>query len=359
LRKMPEKSKSSSADDKSASSSFLSGRRRRKERPAEAYVEGILAGDRVVLGQAITLVESHLDRHRRLARQIIEACLPHTRSSTRIGITGTPGVGKSTFIENLGRQLLEQGHQLAVLAVDPSSQVSSGSILGDKTRMNTLSTDPRAFVRPSPAGRSLGGVARNTRETIMLCEAAGYDTIFIETVGVGQSEISVHSMVDFFLLLLLPGAGDELQGMKRGIVEMADGIIINKADGERRNLARQARKDYAKALHLFPAKENGLPVEIHLCSALEGEGIDQAWTAIQAHLSQLKESGFFAKRRQSQALYWLNESINARLRDTFNTHEAVRQSRAAIEQAILDGKLSPFEGGDRLLQLFFDPPSSP
>ena len=224
---------------------------------AERYAEKILEGDRVILSRAITLIESNRQSHQQLAQQIIEQCIPHSGKAIRIGITGSPGVGKSTFIEKLGKHILQQDRKLAVLAIDPSSQLSKGSILGDKTRMAELSADPNAYIRPSPAGQSLGGVGRCTRSTIILCEAAGFDTIFVETVGVGQSEIVVHSMVDFFLLLLLPGAGDELQGIKRGIVEMADLLAINKSDGDRLPLAKRSRQSYKNALHLFPPKESG------------------------------------------------------------------------------------------------------
>ncbi|MEM9917331.1 MAG: methylmalonyl Co-A mutase-associated GTPase MeaB [Bacteroidota bacterium] len=349
---MPKSPNSEPLGGKSEESPRPTARKRRSLRAVHEYVDGILAGDRVLLGQAITIVESHLERHREMARQIIEACLPHANRSLRIGITGTPGVGKSTFIESFGQALLEKGHRIAVLAIDPSSQLSRGSILGDKTRMSKLSIDTNAFIRPSPAGRSLGGVARNTRETIILCEAAGYDLLFVETVGVGQSEIAVHSMVDYFLLLLLPGAGDELQGIKRGIVEMADGILINKADGDRLSLARQAKKDYSRALHLFPPKASGQAVEVLLASALEGKGMVETWDSIQAYAQQAKESGYFEQRRSEQALYWLQESIVGRLLDALKEHEAVQKMKPQIEEAVQNGRMSPFEGAERLLNLF-------
>ncbi|MCO6479421.1 MAG: methylmalonyl Co-A mutase-associated GTPase MeaB [Phaeodactylibacter sp.] len=332
--------------------------RRRKLRPAPEYVEGILGGSRVLLSQAITLIESTRPEHQQLAQEIIGLCLPHPDSnrkrSIRIGITGSPGVGKSTFIEALGLHLLEEGHCLAVLAIDPSSKVSKGSILGDKTRMEKLAGSEAAFIRPSPAGDSLGGVARKTRESIILCEAAGYDTIIIETVGVGQSETAVHSMADFFLLLLLPGAGDELQGIKRGIVEMADFIAVNKADGERLPLAKRARQEYRNALHLFPPKESGWTPKVEICSAETGTGIPEIWQQIKTYREKTEENGYFERHRREQAYYWLQESINQQLLAAFARDTAVRERLKAVEQAVLDGKLSPFLGAEELVRLFLD-----
>ena len=284
----------------------------RKKKPLpdpEAYLEGIRAGDRVLLGQAITLVESQKPEHAPLARQLVEACLPLSGRSIRIGITGSPGVGKSSFIEAMGTYLIEQGLHVAVLAVDPSSKQSKGSILGDKTRMSRLSAHPDAFVRPSPAGESLGGVTRKTREAILLCEAAGFEVIIVETVGVGQSETAVHSMVDFFLLLLLPGAGDELQGIKRGIVEMADLIAVNKADGDRMEMAREARRAYRSAMHLFPPKESGWDPPVVLCSATLNQGMKEIWDQVRQYQSFAKEKGYFKLRRQEQAKYWLMDYL--------------------------------------------------
>lgn len=325
---------------------------RRKLRPPGEYVRGILEGSRVMLSQAITLIESTRPEHQKLAQEIIGLCLPHSGHSIRIGITGSPGVGKSTFIEALGLLLLEQGRRLAVLAIDPSSKVSKGSILGDKTRMEKLSGSEAAFIRPSPAGESLGGVARKTRESIILCEAAGYDTIIIETVGVGQSETAVHSMADFFLLLLLPGAGDELQGIKRGIVEMADLIAVNKADGERLPLAKRARQEYRNALHLFPPKESGWAPKVEVCSATTGLGIPEAWQQVLSHWKTTEENGYFLKNRRNQAYYWLRESINQQLLAAFAQDPAVQEKRKAVEQAVLEGKLSPFQGAEELVALF-------
>src|SRR6056297_2832095 len=268
-------------------------KRRKPQYTLEQYVDGILNGDRTMLGQAITLIESSRLEHMELAQQIIERCLPYAGKSLRIGITGVPGVGKSTFIEALGTQITTSGHKLAVLAVDPTSERTGGSILGDKTRMEKLAADPRAFIRPSPSGDSLGGVARKTRETIILCEAAGFDTLFIETVGVGQSETSVHSMVDFFLLLMLAGAGDELQGIKRGIMEMADAIIINKAEGDNRQKSLLAKREYENALHLFPPAESGWTPVVRTCSALEKQGIDKVWETIYEYLNFIKNNDYF------------------------------------------------------------------
>jgi len=320
--------------------------------PVEQYIEGIRSGDRVILSRAITLIESKLDKHRQSAQSIIEGCLPYSGASVRIGVTGSPGVGKSSFIETLGNQVIESGHRLAVLAIDPSSQVSHGSILGDKTRMGTLTNQEQAYIRPSPAGDSLGGVARKTRETIILCEAAGYDTIFIETVGVGQSEIAVHSMVDFFLLLLLPGAGDELQGIKRGIVEMADVIAVNKADGERLQLAKRARREYQNALHLFPPKESQWTPRAVVCSTLTKLGIPEIWSLIETYVGDTQNNGYFHKRRQDQARYWLEDTIARQLKQRFYTHPKVEAKLEDIRQQVIQGTISSFQGAEQLLALF-------
>lgn len=321
----------------------------------EDYVERLLTGDRVALGRAITLVESSRADHQKLAEQIVAQCLPHSGKSFRIGITGAPGVGKSTFIETFGLYLLSQGRRVAVLAVDPSSQVSKGSILGDKTRMFELASQAQAFVRPSPSGESLGGVARKTRETILLCEAAGYDVIIIETVGVGQSEIAVHSMTDFFLLLLLPGAGDELQGIKRGIVEMADLIAINKADGERKGLAMRAKREYAGALHLFPPKSSGWAPQTVLCSAIENLGITDIWKQLLSYQDLTSKNAYFQHNRTRQATFWLHESIQTHLQDLFYRNPRVQQHLQAVEKAVLDGSMTPFRGATLLMEKFSDP----
>lgn len=323
-------------------------------RSAADYVKGILQGDRILLSQAITLLESNRAEHQALAQEILEACLQQKKPSLRIGITGSPGVGKSTFIEAFGLQVITQGHQIAVLAIDPTSQVSKGSILGDKTRMGQLAIHEKAFIRPSPAGDSLGGVARKTRETIFLCEAAGFDTIIIETVGVGQSEIAVRSMVDCFLLLLLPGAGDELQGIKRGIVEMADILAVNKADGERIPLAKRARQEYKNALHLFPPKASNWTPEVVTCSATTGEGIAEIWELLEKFKNFTKENGYFEYNRRAQALHWLFEIVEAQLKQTFYNNEAVKTHLKQIEQAVLEGKISSSKGAAELLDTFLN-----
>ena len=291
--------------------------RKRAGFSTEEYLTGILAQNRVLLSRAITLVESKLVADRKQARSIVEGCLPHSGRSFRLGITGVPGVGKSTFIESLGIQLIEQGHRVAVLTVDPSSQLSRGSILGDKTRMQQLSTHPKAFIRPSPAGQSLGGVAAKTRELILLCEAAGFDFIIVETVGVGQSEVAVHALTDFFLLLLLPGGGDELQGIKRGIVEMADMIAVNKADGDQKMAARKAKVAYQRALHLFPAKPSNWVANAMTCSALEGEGISTVIENIHQYQELITENGYFNQHRQEQAIHWFRQRFKRRFIGSF------------------------------------------
>ena len=305
-----------------------------------------------MLSRAITLVESTRADHQEKAQQIIEACLPHSGNSFRVGITGVPGVGKSTFIEALGKHLIDQGHRLAVLAIDPSSSRSRGSILGDKTRMEQLSTDERAFIRPSAAGNSLGGVARKTRESIILCEAAGFDTVFVETVGVGQSETAVHSMVDFFLLLMLAGAGDELQGIKRGIMEMAEGMVINKADGDNLSNARRARADYQRALHLFPAHPGGWTPQVRHCSALTGDGIQELWSdVILAYKKLCTDNGYMRLRRDEQARYWFREHLEDRLHRSFYEHPAVKAEIGSMEKRVLDSELSPFKAAELLFAL--------
>lgn len=322
------------------------------------FVDGILAGNRVLLSQAITLIESTRADHQEVAQRVIEKCLPFSGKSIRIGITGTPGVGKSTFIESFGTYLTNPDntentqHQVAVLAIDPSSQVSRGSILGDKTRMMHLSTNSKAFIRPSPAGDSLGGVAQKTRESIILCEAAGFDVIIIETVGVGQSETAVHSMTDFFLLLLLPGAGDDLQGIKRGIVEMADLIAVNKADGDRGLLAKQAKVFYQNALHLFPPKNNNWIPQVITCSALSQMGIPDIWQLILDFKRFTEENNTFHENRKSQSKYWLHDSIEQALKSHFYSHPSVQTQMKVIEDAVLSGKISSFKGAETLLQLF-------
>jgi len=328
---------------------FVKGRKQTLS--VETLTEGVLSGDRVLLGKAITYVESEHPTHQQIAAKLVENCLPHATGTLRIGITGSPGVGKSTFIEAIGQHILAQGEQLAVLAVDPSSQLSRGSILGDKTRMESLATDERAFIRPSPSGTTLGGVAQKTRETITLCEAAGYKNIIIETVGVGQSEITVHSMVDCFLLLLLPGAGDDLQGIKRGIVEMADILVVNKADEDRIKLAQRSQRAYKNALHLFPPKENNWIPKVLNCSALQGQGIDQIWSMILAFQKHTLENGYFEEHRINQSKYWLHESIKHQLQQLFYQHRTV-DDLAKIESAVIAGNISPFRAAQELINQF-------
>ena len=326
--------------------------KRRSVKPVETYVKGILDGNRILLSQAITLIESNKTAHQEKAQAIINACLPHAKQSFRLGITGTPGVGKSTFIEGFGQYVIEQEKKLAVLAVDPTSQISQGSILGDKTRMVNLSSNENAFIRPSPAGSSLGGVARKTRESIILCEAAGFDFIMIETVGVGQSEIAVHSMVDFFLLLLLPGAGDELQGIKRGIVEMADLIAINKADGDNLTKAKQAQREYRNGLHMFPPKLSQWTAKATICSGLSGMGMENIWEQIAAYQKQTSENDYFETNRQQQSKYWLHETIKNHLHQMFYEHPKIKNQLEDIENKTQNGELSPFNGAEQLLNIF-------
>ncbi|WP_400193773.1 methylmalonyl Co-A mutase-associated GTPase MeaB [Hymenobacter sp. B81] len=318
----------------------------------DEYVAGLLAGNRFVLSRAITLVESTLPTDRELARQLLERVLPHTGRSVRIGITGVPGVGKSTFIEALGMHVVaERGQRLAVLAVDPTSQRSGGSILGDKTRMNQLAAHEHAFIRPSPAGRSLGGVARATREALLLCEAAGYDVIFVETVGVGQSETAVHGMVDFFLLLMLAGAGDELQGVKRGIMEMADAVVITKADSGNELAARRARREYQGALQLFPHAASGWASVARTCSALTGEGVAGVWEEIGRYLALTQPNGFFDQRRREQNLQWLQQSVREALEERFYARPEVARRLPALRELVEQGRTSAFGAAEELLGL--------
>ena len=320
----------------------------------EEYVTGIKEGNRTILSRAITLIESTKPEHRELAQDIIEKCLPETGNSVRIGITGVPGVGKSTFIEALGNYIIDKGNSLAVLAIDPSSTRTRGSILGDKTRMETLANNKDAYIRPSPTAGSLGGVARKTRETIYLCEAAGFDTIFIETVGVGQSETAVHSMVDFFLLLMLAGAGDELQGIKRGIMEMADTIAINKVDEAKPKTVKQAVREYKNALHLYPETESGWSPKVTTCSALQEEGIADIWDIIQEYFELTKENGYFRDKRNRQAKHWMYDTITNRLTDHFFDNPAVKKEKEKIERKVLNGELTSFKAAHKLLDLYFD-----
>ncbi|WP_294633280.1 methylmalonyl Co-A mutase-associated GTPase MeaB [uncultured Bacteroides sp.] len=319
------------------------------------FVEGIVKGNVTVLSQAVTLVESVKPEHQIVAQEVIEKCLPYSGNSVRVGISGVPGAGKSTSIDVFGLHVLEKyAGKLAVLAIDPSSERSKGSILGDKTRMEKLSVHPKSFIRPSPSAGSLGGVARKTRETIILCEAAGFDKIFVETVGVGQSETAVHSMVDFFLLIQLAGTGDELQGIKRGIMEMADGIVINKADGDNLDRAKLAATQFRNALHLFPAPESGWTPQVLTYSGFYNLGVEEIWTMIYDYIAFVKENGYFEHRRNEQSKYWMYESINERLRDSFYHNPAIEAMLADKEQQVLQGKLTSFVAAKTLLDTYFE-----
>lgn len=320
---------------------------------AGEYVEGIIKGNITLLSQAVTLIESINPDHHALAQEVIEKCLPYSGNSVRIGISGVPGAGKSTSIDAFGLHVLERGGKLAVLAIDPSSERSKGSILGDKTRMEKLSVHPDAFIRPSPSAGSLGGVARKTRETIILCEAAGYDKIFVETVGVGQSETAVHSMVDFFLLIQLSGTGDELQGIKRGIMEMADGIIINKADGNNVEKAQLAATHFRNALHLFPAPESGWTPRVLTYSGFYGMGIKEIWDMIYEYFDFVKANGYFQHRRHKQAKFRMYETINEELRDSFYTNHRICDLLVHQEQRVLNGELTSYAAAHQLLDLYF------
>ncbi|TKB09117.1 methylmalonyl Co-A mutase-associated GTPase MeaB [Desulforhopalus sp. IMCC35007] len=318
---------------------------------ATDYVSGILAGDRRTLARTITLIESVLPAHQELARKIVDQLLPHTGKSVRIGITGVPGAGKSTYIESFGTMLTEKGHRVAVLAIDPSSTRSGGSILGDKTRMEKLAVNDRAFIRPSPSSGTLGGVGRKTRETMLACEAAGYDVVIIETVGVGQSETTVASMVDFFLVLMIAGAGDELQGIKKGVLEVADAIVINKADGDNINRAKMARREYEAALHmLMPASANWSP-PVLTCSSLFSEGIETIWETILDHKQRFIKSGEFDVKRREQALEWMHFLLEDGLRTWFYTNPEVAQLLPGLKKDIAQLKISPTAAADRLLAL--------
>lgn len=328
-------------------------RRRARELGAAEYVEGILKGDVSILGRAVTLVESTSERHQALAQEVIEKCLPYSGNSRRIGITGVPGAGKSTSIDVFGLHVINQGHKLAVLAIDPSSERTKGSILGDKTRMEQLSQRQEAFIRPSPSAGSLGGVARKTRETIVLCEAAGYDTIFVETVGVGQSETAVHSMVDFFLLIQLAGTGDELQGIKRGIMEMADGIVINKADGDNIERAKLAASQFRNALFLFPPSPSRWKPEVLTYSGYYGLGIDLVWDMIDRYFDYVKKTGYFEQKRNEQAKYWMVETIDEQLRQNFYQTPEIKALLEQKELRVLNNEQSSFTAAKDVLDFYF------
>jgi LAO/AO transport system kinase len=323
------------------------------------FVAGVLAGDRAILSRAVTLIESQAPLHEKKAQKVLQKLLPHTGNAKRIGITGVPGVGKSTFIEAFGCYLIHQGHSVAVLTIDPTSKLSGGSILGDKTRMENLSREPRAFIRPSPAGDSMGGVARRTRETMLLCEAAGFDLVLVESVGVGQSEVALRSMVDFFLLLLLPGAGDELQGIKRGIIEMADDILVNKADGGDRQRAEQARLEQQAALSCLQPATPGWKTEAALCSARTGEGVPEVWQRIERFFRELEPKGVIAKRRQQQAVDWLTDLIRDELQRRFDQHPRVQARWPGLRESLLRGEITAVAAARLLLADFDGSPENP
>jgi len=325
---------------------------RRRALSTEEYVKGIMEGNITILSQAITLIESNNRDHYAQAQEIIEKCLPYSGKSMRIGITGVPGAGKSTFIEAVGGMVTELGHKLAVLAIDPSSERSGGSILGDKTRMETICNNPKVFIRPSPSAGSLGGVARKTRESIVLCEAAGFDVVFVETVGVGQSETAVHSMVDIFMLLQISGAGDELQGIKRGIMEMADVVAITKADGDNRHRAELARAQIFNALKLFPLTDSKWVPQVLTCSSLTGKGIGDVWNTVEDFIRHTRENGFFQANRNRQSKYWMYESINESLKAGFYNNPTIAARLADYEDAVLSDRISSFIAAKELLELY-------
>ncbi|MBT8315646.1 MAG: methylmalonyl Co-A mutase-associated GTPase MeaB [Maribacter sp.] len=319
---------------------------------AKEYIDGILSGDRVILSRGITIVESNLESDKILAKEIIHAILPHSGNSIRIGITGVPGVGKSTFIEAFGQHLIKKGHKVGILSIDPSSQRSKGSILGDKTRMEELANLEEAYIRPSATGDTLGGVANKTGETMLLCEAAGYDVILIETVGVGQSETAVHGLTDFFLLLMLSGAGDELQGIKKGIMEMADMVVINKADGDNIKKSEMAKRQYQNALHIFPLSESGWSPVVTTASAIKNIGIDTVWNEIEKYKTLVDENGYFKKNRSNQQIQWMYNNINEELKRMFYGSKAIANQLQDLEKDILASKISPVKAAQLIIESF-------
>jgi len=321
----------------------------KKRLSLDQYLNGIKNGDKIILSQAITLAESALASDRKMADELIVHLLSRTSNSIRIGITGIPGVGKSTFIETLGKHITSEGFKLAVLAVDPTSTKTKGSILGDKTRMESLANNPDAFIRPSPTKESLGGVSINTRETVLLCEAAGYNVIFIETVGVGQSEVMVKEMVDFFLLLMLAGAGDELQGIKKGIMEMADAVLITKADGDNIKRTQQAQSQFQSALHLFAPSSAGWIPKVLTCSSLNDEGLTEIWELIGEFQQTMKKTGYFEENRKLQKVNWLHHEIKSRLESNFYNHPLTSKNLAAIEKKVISGEISANQAAQKLL----------
>ncbi|MCX2680282.1 methylmalonyl Co-A mutase-associated GTPase MeaB [Galbibacter sp. EGI 63066] len=348
----PKKGKKISANENTNEGSIAKLKAKKGRLPtANQLAEAIINGDTVALSRAITLTESTKPEHIEKANKILELCLPHANNSIRIGITGVPGVGKSTFIESLGSYIANKKNKLAVLAIDPSSSVSKGSILGDKTRMESLVNNPNVYIRPSAAGTSLGGVARKTRESIILCEACGFNTIFIETVGVGQSETAVHSMADFFLLLKLAGAGDELQGIKRGIIELADAIVINKADGHNIKNAEKAKTEFNNALHLYQPKSNGWTPEVLLASAIENKGIQEIWELIENYIEKSKTDRSFHQKRAEQNKFWLYQTIDEHLKSNFYQNERIKSALGQQLKAIENNETTPFAAAQYLLSI--------
>lgn len=325
---------------------------RRRRLTVSDYVQGVLLRNRSILAQTITLVESNNPTHMEMAQEVLKQLLPYTGNSIRIGITGVPGAGKSTIIEALGTMLCEHGNRVAVLAIDPSSTVTGGSILGDKTRMEMLSRNPNAFIRPSASGGTLGGVNRKSRETMLICEAAGFDVIVVETVGVGQSEVTVRSMVDFFLLVMLTGGGDELQGIKKGVMELADAILVNKADGENKQRALAAKAEFSSILHYLQPITEGWYPQSYTCSALTGEGIAEIWEVIQEFRTKASESGVFRKRRRKQTIDWMYTMVEDYLRTSFFSHPEVSRNISVIEKALVNGEMSATMAAKQLLKTF-------
>lgn len=335
-----------------ASKSSRPSKRNGNHMTTQEYTEGIFRGDRTTIGRAITLVESNARHHQEQAQELLKELLPKSGKSMRVGITGVPGAGKSTFIEALGCRLTKEGKKVAVMAVDPSSSLTKGSILGDKTRMEELSRDPNAFIRPSPSGGTLGGVARKTRETTIIFEAAGFDVILIETIGVGQNEITVRSMVDFFLLVLIAGAGDELQGIKRGVMELADAIIINKADGDNRDAAERARAEYERAIHYLQPATRGWTTGVYTASAQNNSGIKEIWDIITTYKEQTQTSGIFDERRREQSRQWLHSMLEERIKDLFYQNPEIEAALPKIERAVMEGSLPATQAAWRVLRLF-------
>jgi len=320
--------------------------------PAQTYIDGILNGDRVILSRAITIIESNLESDKLLAKDIVQSIIPAAGNSIRIGVTGVPGVGKSTFIEAFGKYLISHGHKVAILSIDPSSQRSKGSILGDKTRMEELANMENAYIRPSASGDTLGGVANKTGETMLLCEAAGYNVILIETVGVGQSETAVHGMTDFFLLLMLAGAGDELQGIKKGIMEMADMVVINKADGDNVAKSEMARLQYQNALHIFPQPESGWTPIVTKASSTNNIGIDSVWDEISKYKQLVLENGYFTKNRNRQNIQWMYNNINDALKQLFYGSEPIKSQLPELENKVISSEISPVKAAEHIMDIF-------